>query len=297
MNTRDQVRAQFRVDRWIGDEAIVACPHPDHEDKNPSAAINVRKRLWTCYACGRGGSLETLLGQQLADPAVEDVLMELSSMLAGYGSAEHGYPESWLDQFDLGGVHPYWKSRGLSDDVCRRFRLGYDMDTGAVTYPLRGPTGVVLGVVRRAVDNETRPKYRYPDHAPISKTMFGYYMVRGGVHDIVVTEGALDALALWDVDVPAVAQMGATLSREQVSLLQKLNPSSITFAYDQDPAGNRALQRALQDQNLSFCPLRVMTWGRDEGKDPLELPLDVRLERYKLSEVRWMKSAHHRAKR
>jgi len=297
MSLRDQVRAQFKVDRWIGDEAIVACPHPDHEDKNPSAAINVRKRLWTCYACGRGGSLDTLLGQQLSDPDVEDILVELSSMLAGYGSTEHGYPESWLDQFDLMGVHPYWLSRGLSVRVCEDFRLGYDMDTGMVTYPLRGPTGKVLGVVRRAVDSETRPKYRYPDHAPISKTMFGYYKVREGVRDIVVTEGALDALAMWDIGVPAVAQMGATLSREQVALLQKLNPSSITFAYDQDPAGNRALQRALQDENLSFCPLRVMTWDREVGKDPLELPIDVRQERYRLAEVKWVQSARSNVKR
>lgn len=288
MGLREQVSSQFNVSRWIGDEAIVSCPHPDHEDRNPSAAINVRKRLWTCYSCGRGGSIESLLGGQVADVAVEDLLMEISTELAGYGSVSSGYPESWLDQFDLGGfVHPYWTERGLSDAVCREFRLGYDLDTGTVTYPLRGPSGAVLGVVRRATDSTTMPKYRYPDHAPVSKTLFAYYKIQHGAEDVIVTEGALDALAMWDVGLVAVAQMGATLSREQVQLLRKLNPSSITFAYDQDPAGNKALSRALENRELAFCPMRIMRWDREDGKDPLELSPDQRVEAHLLAETTW----------
>ena len=276
MSARDQVNAQFRVARWMGDEALVPCPHPDHDDQNPSASINVAKRLWVCYSCGQGGSLERLLGKRVADPAVEDLLTELATTLAGFESVDHGYPESWLDQFDAGGTHPYWLGRGLSDDVCQQFRLGYDPDTRMVTYPLRGPTGAVLGVVRRATDNLTLPKYRYPDHAPVSKTMFGYHLVQHGVSDIVVTEGALDALAMWDVEVPAVAQLGSSLSHEQMTLLRKLSPRSITFAYDQDRAGAKALKRVLNNPRFDFCQMRVMEWDPVQGKDPLDLTHDQR---------------------
>jgi len=289
MSLREQVSSQFKVSRWIGDEAIVSCPHPDHEDRNPSAAINVRKRLWTCYSCGRGGTIEALLDGRVADVAVEDILMEIATELAGYGDVSHGYPESWLDQFDLGGVHPYWLERGLSDRVCRLFRLGYDLDSGCVTYPLRGPSGTVLGVVRRVIGDAPGPKYRYPDHAPVSKTLFAYYRTRYGATDVIVTEGALDALAMWDVGLVAVAQMGATLSSEQVELLRRLNPTSITFAYDQDPAGNKALSRALQNRRLDFCPLRVMRWDREDGKDPLELDPDERIEAHLLAETVWVR--------
>lgn len=294
MSLREQISSQFKVARWMGDEAIVACPHPDHEDRNPSAAINIVKGLWVCYSCGRGGSIQSLLGGRIADPDVEDLLMEIASSLAGFDSVDHGYPESWLDQFDVGGPHPYWLERGLSAWVIREFRLGYDFEHDMVTYPLRGPSGKVLGVVRRVIDQETGPKYRYPDHAPISKTLFGYYKLRSGVDDVVVAEGALDALAMWDVDRPAVAQMGATLSNDQVVLLQRLAPRTITFAYDQDPAGNRALQRALEHPGLSFCPLRVMTWTRDQGKDPLDLDPDTRRERHELAELRWVRRARRR---
>jgi DNA primase len=271
MGLREQISSQYKVSRWIGDEAIVSCPHPDHTDRNPSAAINVKKRLWTCYSCGRGGTLDSLLGSTISDPDVEELLVEISSQLAGFDSVQHGYPESWLDQFDFNSPHPYWLGRGLSTWVVKEFRLGYDFETDAATYPLRGPSGTVLGVVRRTIGDKPGPKYRYPDHAPVSKTLFGYYKVRAGVGGIAVTEGALDALALWDIDVPAVAQMGATLSDDQVALLRKLNPTSITFAYDQDPAGSRALARAVGHKDLRFCPLRVMEWDRAQGKDPLEL--------------------------
>lgn len=279
MGLREQVVSQFKVSRWIGDEAIVSCPHPDHDDRNPSAAINVRKKLWTCYSCGRGGSLDQLFGQQFSDPDVEDILMDIASQLAGFDSEKHGYPESWLDQFDMVGPHPYWLERGLSEEVVTNFRLGYDYETDCVTYPLRGPAGDVLGVVRRVLDDR-RPKYRYPDHAPISKTLFGYYKLRAGARDVVLTEGALDALAMWDVGIPALAQMGATLSTFQAELIAKLGPTSITFAYDMDPAGSRATSKALESPLLRNFPLRVMTWDRELGKDPLDLSYADRLESY-----------------
>lgn len=280
MNLREQISSRFKVVRWMGDEALVACPHPDHEDHNPSAAINVRKGLWVCYSCGEGGSVEELLGERLSDPAVEDLLTEIATKLAGFESPDHGYPESWLDQFDAAGVHPYWLSRGLSEDVCRTFRLGYDPETGMATYPLRGPSGAVLGVVRRATDNMTLPKYRYPKHAPISQTLFGYYLIRGGVRDVVVAEGALDAIAMWDVGVKAVAQMGASLSREQVQLLRQLGPTTITFAYDADQAGQKALESVKHLRSLDFALLRAMKWDREQGKDPLDLTPSQRRSAY-----------------
>jgi len=285
MSLRSQIDSRFNVVRWMGDEALVSCPHPDHDDHNPSASINVSKGVWVCYSCGRSGTIEKLLGERVSDPAVEDLLTELSTTLAGFDSPDHGYPESWLDQFDAAGVHPYWINRGLSERVCREFRLGYDPETGCATYPLRGPSGAVLGVVRRATDGLTLPKYRYPDHAPIGKTLFGYYKVRGGVRDIVVTEGALDALAFWDVGIPAVAQMGSSLSEDQERLLQRLNLTTMTIAYDQDEAGQKSLEKLLRRPSLRFAIIRVARWDRDDGKDPLELAPQRRKQAYEDAEI------------
>lgn len=40
----------------------VSCISPDHPDKNPSAGLNVRKGLWHCMACEKGGSAIDLIG-------------------------------------------------------------------------------------------------------------------------------------------------------------------------------------------------------------------------------------------
>lgn len=278
MGLREQIRSKFRVTREMGDEMLVPCPHPDHEDHNPSASINIRKRLWVCYSCGRGGSLTDLISGRIADENVEDMLAEL---VKEFTTPERFlYPERWLDQFDAAGVHPYWLGRGLSEGVVEAFRLGYDFESGRATYPLRTPSGGVVGVVKRATDDTQFPKYQYPGNAKVSETLFGYYKVRRGVRDVVLTEGALDALAMWDVGLPAVAQMGARLSRTQTELLRGLGLRSLTIAYDQDHAGREATERAVTNPLLNFCPLRLMTWDPRDGKDPLDLDPLKRIKAY-----------------
>lgn len=285
MGLREQVRSTYQVAREMGDEMLVPCPHPDHEDTNPSASINVRKRVWVCYSCGQGGTLETLLGDRIADERVEDMLADLSAELVDSGRADT-HPESWLDQFDAAGVHPYWRSRGLSEAVCAKFRLGYDFDTGKATYPLRSPSGAVLGVVERALGDE-RPKYKYPKDVNVTETLFAYHFVRQGVRDVVLVEGALDAIAMWDVGIPAVAQMGSRLARAQIDLLRALGLRTLTFAYDQDHAGREALERAITNPLLNFCALRIMSWDPRAGKDPLDLPPEQRKQRYEGAEIVW----------
>lgn len=284
MNLREHVRSQFQVAREMGDEILVSCPHPDHHDNNPSASINVKKRVWHCYSCGAGGTLESLLGGRIADERVEDMLTDLARALDE--NEEKTYPESWLDQFDAPGVHPYWLNRGLSEAVCRKFRLGYDYESGKATYPLRTPSGSVLGVVYRAIGAEL-PKYKYPKGVDISATLFGYYLVRTGVRDVVLVEGALDAIAMWDVGVPAVAQMGSNLSNKQIQLLRAIGLRTLTIAYDQDQAGRKALERAVTNRALNFCPLRVMSWDDRQAKDPLDLKPRHRLEAYQDAELVW----------
>jgi DNA primase len=284
VSLRDEIRAQFEVFGELGDELLVVCPSPEHDDSNPSAYINVRKRVWFCQSCQASGHLEELLDGRIADEAVEDMLTEIAGAL----TPQHrpaSFPERWLDQFDAAGVHPYWQGRGLSEPLCREFRLGYDPGSGRATYPLRSPGGAVLGVVRRSTRSDQRPKYRYPDGVKISETLFGYYKVRQGIRDIVLVEGALDALAMWDVGIPAVAQLGATLSRTQVRLLQGLGLRTLTLAYDQDASGRAAVERAIVNPRLNFCPLRLMTWSPTQGKDPLELTTAEREYAYDTAKV------------
>jgi len=228
---------------------------PEHGDSRPSASVNVVKGKWFCYTCHAHGELT---GEaRLAEPEYHLMRLWLDQRL----EERHVYPEGWLNQYDAGPVHPYWLRR-VGADAARRFRLGADPDGAAVTYPLRDPDGDVLGVVRRALEGDG-PKYRYPRGVDIGGLLFGYTPVARPA--VVLTEGALDAIALWNVGVEAFAIYGSRLSAAQVRLIDRIDPEYVYTCYDMDQAG----WRAYQDTERAFRHRLVgrLTWPRAWGGD------------------------------
>lgn len=106
-------------------------------------------------------------------------------------------------------------------------------------YPLRSPTGRVLGVVRRT-GFEKGPKYLYPKGIDVKELLFNYsYEPRDRV---VLVEGAADAIACWEVGVDAFAIYGSRLSVVQCELINRLQPDQIVCAFDLDNAGGNAFR-------------------------------------------------------
>lgn len=280
----------------IGDEWLIRCPEPDHVDRNPSASVNVRKGKWTCYSCGAGGRIaEYLEGVQITmDADTDEMLAEVRRDLRTLEqTTTHTLSEAWLDQFDV--PHPYWtQERGFSEAICREFRLGYDWEWGTPCYPLRNSAGRVLGVIRRRLhdgqltpDGREMPKYVYPKHADVSKCLFGYERMTGA-NDLVITEGALDAIAFWEVGIPAVGQYGIMLRHHQIEMLRRLAPTRIILAYDADDEGRTSARRTLWGHwrrgtfrpppDLDFTVVEVALWSEEEAKDPLDLAPERRIE-------------------
>lgn len=240
--------------RWgRGIERSFLCP--EHGDSRPSASVNVIKGKWFCYTCHAHGELT---GEaRLTEPDYLRQKLWLDQRLA----EGEIYPESWLNRWDAGPVHPYWLER-VGEAAAREFRLGSDPEANAVTYPLRDPAGQVVGVVRRSLGGDG-PKYRYPAGVNIGRLLFHYTPRHRPA--VVLTEGALDAIALWNVGVDAFAIYGSLISEEQVKLIDRIDPEYIYTCYDLDDAGwrahvetTRAFKHRLVDR-LSW-PKR---WGKD----------------------------------
>lgn len=276
------VREHLDVVSEAGEEFAILCPV--HEDSDPSASANVRKGLWVCYACGEGGSLEKLLSQQSANfsspprqlSEVERQLEELEQVTL-LDTGPRTYPEAWLDQFEMS--NGYWNRRGLGPEAQAMFRLGWDSHDDSATIPIRDPVGRVLGVVRRRIDR--KPKYLYPSGLKMHDYLFGAYEVRThGQTRIAVTEGAIDAIGLWQEGVPAVALYGGQVSSAQMDLLRRLSPNCLVLAFDQDEAGEKGLEHMLS-QDLTFTLVEVASWDTERfggAKDIMELsPVDRRM--------------------
>lgn len=228
---------------------------PEHGDSRPSASVNIVKGKWYCYTCHAHGDLT---GEaRLVEPDYETTKLWLDRKL----DEGRVYPESWLNRWDAGPVHPYWLER-VGEAAARQFRLGADPDADAVTYPLRDPTGEVLGVVRRSLTGEG-PKYRYPAGVDVGRLLFNYTPDHRNA--VVLCEGALDAIALWNSGVDAFAIYGSRLSVEQVMLISKIDPEYVVTCYDQDQAG----RDAHRDTERAFTNRMVdrLTWPRGWGKD------------------------------
>ncbi len=228
-----------------------------HDDSNASASVNVDLRVWVCYACGAAGTVDKA-----------DVVPDLDDLVRILSGEEppRTYPEAWLEIFDASEPSPYW-SRRYGEDVAAYYRCGTHPFNGMPTYPLRDDAGRVNGVVVR--DDAGTPKYRYPYGSRTSATFFGDISPRPVV---VLVEGAGDVMALHGGhDWAVLGCYGAGVHAPQVLILERLNPSVIVFAFDDDDAGRSAMLRSETllgglTQTLSY------RWATIGGKDPGELP-------------------------
>lgn len=236
-----------------------------HDDSNASASVNVLKGVWICYACGAKGVVDG----DAAIPSADELLTLLKDE-----EPPRLYAEAWLDTFDADHPSPYWEER-FGYQVARHFRCGTHPLTGMPTYPLRDASGQVTGVVVRQ-ENE-QPKYKYPYGTRTSETFFGD-RVHGRV--VVLVEGAADVMSLHQAGIPkgwtVKGCYGAGLHYPQARLIAEMSPSVVIAAYDDDDAGRMATERAAYALT-DIAPVVSHRWGRVGGKDPAEVPIDLRI--------------------
>jgi len=246
------------ITKGHGTERTFLCPV--HGDSRPSASLNIIKQKWVCYTCGAHGGLT---GE---DALMEPDYLQMKLWFTEKLEEKRVYPEAWLARWDAGPVHPYWTAR-VGDDAARHFRLGADPAADAVTYPLRRTDGAVLGVVRRRLQPDGGPKYLYPKGIDVGRLLFNYSPVRRTA--VVLVEGALDAIALWNVGVEAFAIYGSRLGAEQVRLIDRIDPDYVFTAFDNDDAGYRAHRDV--EQAMRHRLVSRITWPASWGKDVDEI--------------------------
>lgn len=237
---------------------------PSHDDHSASASINSITGLWICYACGARGRVDLERMEIDADA----IARTLRKILTTVTTTRRTFPESWLELFDANGPGEYWRSR-FTAEACRYFRLGMDLDRSHATYPLRDNHGRVLGLVRRALDDQD-VKYRYPSSVSVRDYLFNYDRCTSDV--VVLTEGATDAIAAHEAGFDAMALYGSSLSVKQRNALNRYAPALVVLAFDMDVAGEAAT-RQVQRMLSEFITVRAI-W--DTYKDLAEMPVEVR---------------------
>lgn len=179
----------------------------------------------------------------------------------------------------------YLKQRGLSVEIIKKFNLGYapaawnsllktfndteallatgllikksdglgyyDRFRDRILFPIHDRRGRIIGFGGRVLA-ENEPKYLNSPETTLfhkSKELYGLYetcQISRQPDRIIVVEGYMDVLALFQADLPfAVATLGTATSRDQIMRLMS-HTEEIIFCFDGDNAGKKAAWRVLE---------------------------------------------------
>ncbi|MCW2962294.1 MAG: primase [Thermoleophilia bacterium] len=172
------------------------------------------------------------------------------------------------------------RSKGFTQEELLESRLatsnGRDFFRGRLMVPIIDRADRTLGFgARKLREEQYGGKYVNSADGPLfhkKRTMFlapGIAKAAKDAGAVVVVEGYMDVIALWQAGFRNVcAVMGTALTEEQVLELKRLAPRAL-FAFDPDAAGQVATLRALDQARASDLDVRVVLLP--EGEDPADV--------------------------
>lgn len=127
----------------------------------------------------------------------------------------------------------YLKERRIKSKTARAWGMGFcrvGRYAGRLIIPIVCPSG--HSWTARDMTGEQEPKYLNPPEADHRRLLIGWNMARL-TGDLVICEGPLDAVMLWQHDISAVALGGKELHDEQMAILMDLSPeTAVTVMLD-----------------------------------------------------------------
>ncbi|MCL1892007.1 MAG: DNA primase [Alphaproteobacteria bacterium] len=275
---------------------------PFHGEKTPSFSVNEQKGFYHCFGCGEHGDiisfvmksnnmdfksaiadLAQMAGLKLPDykPKPPEQIAREKSYLEIQELAAKIYQEQLFGPAGAEALK-YIRGRGFSDEVIKKYRLGYaprnniistkfasqkeanliaaglvrrgdyglyDFFRDKLMFPITNSRGEVIAFSGRSMDG-SEPKYINTSDTELfhkRATVFGLFYARDAIHRAnrsIVVEGQIDAIQMQTHGFPeTVAPLGTALTEDHLQILCKHN-RNITFCFDGDGAGQKAAARA-----------------------------------------------------
>ena len=234
----DELLQEKRIDFKVsGQDYVVKCLNPDHEDNNPSMRIDSITGIFNCFSCGFKGNLFTHFGA--AANFLEIKRQKLKTSIEEKRSASVGF------EFPK-GFQPYkgnW--RGIQPETYKHFDAFMHHDSqynGRIVFPIRDITGKVVAFNGRHMTMTEIPKYLiYPPQAKLPLYPSSVTPIKGKV---ILVEGIFDMINLWDKGLTnAICCFGTkNIDTEKLSILKMQNISGVDIMFDGDNAGQEAAE-------------------------------------------------------
>lgn len=181
------------------------------------------------------------------------------------------------------------KSKGFKEEEMLASSLVNKTDDGKfidrfrrrLMFPIQDVRGRVIAFGGRVLD-DSKPKYiNSPENIVYSKgrNLFGLNVAKkGDTKKIIIVEGYMDAISLYQRGITnVVASLGTALTEQQGRLLRK-SCEQVIIGYDSDGAGQAATMRGLEILQNMGCDIRILQiYG---AKDPDEFVIKYGPERF-----------------
>ena len=241
MNVEELLNKQSVSFRPSGNDYLVECLSPDHQDSNPSMRIDKITGVYNCLACGFSGNIYRFFNVNVS--MLDNRVLFLKSKIR----------EMYQNNFTIPkGAAPFYAPfRDISVETLNKFQAFTHSDyEDRIVFPLRNESGNLAGFNARHMYSDAQPKYLFDP--PNMKVDLYPYDAKPINSSIILVEGLFDMLNLHDKGLTnTVCCFGTAFGSTKKHKTQKANLSrllnfklrgvtKIYIMYDGDLAGRSA---------------------------------------------------------
>ncbi len=242
-------------------------------DEKGNLQVNFQKKLYHCWACGKGGSLTQMIveirgvtrkeANEIFNTDIIDIDYELDYIEKFFKQVvSHRYK---YYQFISDEAISHWKKRNISKKFVIKYKLGFDEYTNRLVIPIFNIDGDCVGLTRRSIDNNQKPKYLHTQGLPKSALLYGWQELSFRKEYITLVEGNIDAIKVNQLrKMNAVALMGVNISNIQVDLMMN-HFNRVMLMLDNDEAGEKATKEIVRRLEHKMEVFRVNYDTDDPG--------------------------------
>ena len=265
----------INVESEVDSDYIIFCPfHNNH--RSPAGEIDKRSGFFFCFSCQHVCDLTAFVMHTSSRTYFEAVRFiksketetDLSYQINQALVVKPDYTPydelqiKRLNQQALDSPRAlrYYSGRLINEASIRKFDLGYSEKQDMVTIPVASPEGVSVGFVGRSVDGKD---FKNTPGLPKSKVLFNLHRVKAS-SKVYVVESSFDAIRLDQCGFPAVATLGANVSKIQTDLLQKYFNEIYVIA-DNDEAGGNMKDKLIERLGSRVSVIKLDKQYKDIG--------------------------------
>jgi DNA primase len=164
-----------------------------------------------------------------------------------------------LDEFQR-EQSDYLTRRGISAEVQRLMRTGYDAKKHAIVIPWFDGNGRLCNIKYRSVYGKT---FWYERGAiPIRRLVYGIDVIFAKkVREAAICEAEIDAMSWWTIGIPAIAVGGVTFTDEQADIIKRSPIERLILSADNDKAGEKLTEQVAKKLG-KYIELYKVDFGR-----------------------------------